>query len=123
VGEWQWHIQPIGKEASGYPVSVMSPITVIDGETSAASTTLAAEARGHDLFLNKGCISCHTNTRVKGNTVATVGPNLSAYQNEAEFLRRWLSDPRAMKPATVMPKLQLSDEEIAALIAFINAPR
>ncbi len=35
--------------------------------------------------------------------------------------RRWLRDPRAVKPTTAMPNLDLSDGEIADLIAFLNA--
>ncbi len=48
-------------------------------------------------------------------------PNLTSYANDPDFLRRWLRDPAAVKPRTTMPNLDLSDAELADLIAFLNA--
>jgi mono/diheme cytochrome c family protein len=81
-------------------------------------------ARGATLFVNKGCITCHTHGAIgyQGVTI-NVGPDLSAYRNDELFLRTWLKDPAALRPNTTMPNLQLSEEEIETLIAFLNAPR
>jgi cytochrome c2 len=91
-------------------------------ETATAAAVVSAE-HGRALFLDKGCVTCHVNSRVAGNTVVPVGPELTTYTRDAEFLRRWLADPPAVKPGTQMPNLQLSAAEIEDLIAFINAPR
>ena len=48
-------------------------------------------------------------------------PDLSEKTYGAAYLRMWLHDPQAVKPKTQMPKLQLNDREIEALIAFLQA--
>jgi len=50
-----------------------------------------------------------------------IGPNLSNFSADPEYLRGWLRNPASVKPKTEMPALQLSDSEIDALIAFLNA--
>jgi cytochrome c2 len=115
-GQWNWSVLPFG-EAGDYPASLLSPLQVN------AKLDTTAIARGEALFLNKGCVSCHVNTRVQGNTVTTSAPNLTAYSNDAEFLRHWLADPKAVRPTTAMFNLHLSEQEIEDLIAFLNAPR
>lgn len=79
--------------------------------------------RGRALFRNRGCVTCHVNGRVPGTTgTFPMGPNLTAYRNDPDFLREWLADPGAVRPGTEMPDLGLSPEEIEDLIAFLNAP-
>ncbi len=50
-----------------------------------------------------------------------VGPDLTGYRNTTAFLQRWLADPPAVRPGTEMPKLDLSEDEIADLIEFLNS--
>lgn len=97
--------------------------SVVPSETVAA--TLDAVERGRALFRNKGCITCHVNNQVEGQTgvLGPIGPNLTNYTNDPEFLRRWLADPPAVRPGTQMPNLRLSTAEIEDLIAFLNEPR
>lgn len=96
------------------------------GEAAGAATATAQlagdAARGKALFLAKGCATCHLNSRAGDATgMIPIGPNLSNYSNDPTFLARWLADPRAVKPATGMPNLNLSSTEIADLIAFLNS--
>lgn len=102
--------------------------------TNAAQAAGTSDARrqgqaalGSSLFLAKGCIVCHQNDKVstagKDFVQARVGPNLTNFSIDPEFLRRWLKDPSAVKPGTEMPTLGLSDEEINALAAFLTAPQ
>lgn len=99
--------------------SEMAPVTT--------STVQAANAAvGQALFAAKGCATCHVNRRASSSPAQCcpdVGPNLTNYTNQPEYLRRWLADPPALKPGTQMPNLNLSSGEIEALIAFLNAPR
>ncbi|HLF29111.1 MAG TPA: cytochrome c [Anaerolineae bacterium] len=90
-----------------------------------ADTAAESIERGRVLFRDKGCVTCHVNNRVEGKTgVMNLGaPNLTDYTNEPEFLRRWLADPAAVKLGARMPNLQLSETDIADLIAFLNEPR
>jgi len=84
---------------------------------------------------NHSCMVCH---RVEGLTYGAIGPNLThvgsrttiaagILPNTAEGLRRWLSDPPGEKPGEMlgrsMPKIDLTDEEIDALVAFLQSLR
>lgn len=80
---------------------------------------------GRSLFLAKGCVTCHAHEEIKRDVNRTIfvdiGPDLSNFSADPEYLRRWLLDPAAIKSNTQMPTLQLSESEIDALIAFLNA--
>ena len=82
---------------------------------------------GQKLFIAKGCVVCH-----RHDAVAEVkrqidfnfdeAPNLTKFSADPDYLAKWLDDPAAVKPETYMPKLNLSDDEVGALVAFMNAP-
>jgi mono/diheme cytochrome c family protein len=78
---------------------------------------------GRDLFLAKGCVVCHQHAAVAETRQAfasfAVGPDLTNYPANPDFLEDWLKDPAAVRPTTSMPTLGLSDQEIEALIAFL----
>jgi mono/diheme cytochrome c family protein len=97
----------------------------LQNQAQAAQPSQPAGAQlGRDLFLAKGCIVCHVNSRAKAASLFSSGgeiPDLSAYHNDPVFLRKWLQDPQAVRPGTGMPNLHLSPAEIDALIAFLNS--
>jgi len=78
--------------------------------------------QGRDLFIAKGCILCHSHAETNNirEYGVDIGPNLTDLTFSPEYLRLWLKDPSSVKPATQMPILGLSDEEIESLIMFIN---
>lgn len=78
---------------------------------------------GAALFVAKGCVTCHTNAAVSTDTHTSlsIGPDLSGYARDAAFLRVWLANPAQVRGNTEMPDLDLSSEEIEALIAFLIA--
>ncbi|NOH01543.1 MAG: c-type cytochrome [Chloroflexi bacterium] len=79
---------------------------------------------GRRLFIAKGCITCHANSKAAKSgywTVEMGAPDLSKFSASPEALRLRLKDPKQVKSDTQMPNLNLSDEEIEALIAFINS--
>lgn len=89
-----------------------------------SSTSLSQIDLGKRLFVAKGCVTCHTNSKVSdmvGSITVDEGPNLSNFSADPGYLEKWLFKPSAIKPATKMPDLNLSDAEIEALIAFINS--
>ena len=88
----------------------------------AAPSTTTAAVQGAQLFVAKGCITCHTHTGItEAPSLGVVGPpDLSQYRNDPAYLRTWLKDPAAVKPRTEMPNLGLTADEIEALIAFLN---
>jgi len=105
------------------------------GASSAAAPptpALAPAEQGRALFQAKGCATCHRHDglnigRVEANNPAdlTLGqalgaPDLTHYQPDPDFVRRWLRDPAAVRPATNMPNLRLTPDEIEALLAFLQ---
>jgi cbb3-type cytochrome oxidase cytochrome c subunit len=72
---------------------------------------------GQQLFWAAGCGVCH---RI-GNEGGAVGPALTRIGRvrERDWLRRYLSDPSAVRPDGRMPQLYLNDREIDALVEFL----
>ena len=89
--------------------------------TTAAEAAPAASSTGAGLFLAKGCVTCHVHQAVpeSHDISISIGPELTQYRNDPEFIARWLADPTAVRK-TEMPNLHLSPEEIAALVLFLN---
>lgn len=77
--------------------------------------------RGADLFVAKGCVTCHQHNGIKASSRLSVniGPNLTNFSATPDYLKIWLHDPATIKPQTLMPNLNLSETEIEALIAFL----
>ena len=72
---------------------------------------------GRQVFMVQGCHGCHT----VGKLGTPIGPDLShvgAKYSEA-YLKTWLRDPQQQRPAAHMPKLELTEPQIAALAAFL----
>ncbi|MGH2541665.1 MAG: c-type cytochrome [Ardenticatenaceae bacterium] len=94
-----------------------------DEEGIAAGTPADAE-RGRLLFAAKGCAGCHRHEAISSQEdwgiIQTGPPELTDYQADPTFLRAWLRDPGSVRPGTGMPNLNLRDEEIEALIAFLS---
>ena len=108
-------------------------------QTTAPNLDLAADspaASGKDLFRIKGCGGCHA---IDGYTAGTVGPNLTHFMsrktfagaifaNNTEELKAWLRNPPKQKPMMPdngmgMPNLNLAENEISDLIAFLQTLR
>ena len=78
--------------------------------------------RGRQLFFERACYGCH---RIEGLSNGTLGPDLT------EVGKRWRVDylwghtlnPRAYSAVSFMPKFDLSDDEIKALVVFLKSRR
>lgn len=111
--------------------------TTMAGASRAAAATSAAGAdtrvaQGQALAQFKGCVACHT---VDGSP--RVGPTWkglygktetmqdgSTAQVDESYLQSFIRNPqaRAVKGfSPVMPKIELSDDELAALVAYIQS--
>ena len=68
---------------------------------------------------NQVCIACHALGGKGGN----VGPALDGVgsRRDAEYLKKWLQDPLAVKADSKMPKLPLTESEITELTAFLTS--
>lgn len=89
-----------------------------------------ANSAGFQAFQTATCSVCHAvaGTSAQGN----LGPNLThvgsrthvaagVLENNEANLRLWLKNPDAIKPGSKMPNLNLSDEQITALVAYLQS--
>jgi mono/diheme cytochrome c family protein len=87
---------------------------------------IAAAERGKQLYVAKGCTTCHVHGAVEASGRVKAGPDLTPKRYQAEYLAKLLDDPsiaRTPGQMNTMPKLELRPTEVAAITAFINADR
>jgi cytochrome c oxidase subunit II len=89
-------------------------------------------SRGQHIFETTACINCHA---VAGTAAdGRFGPNLThlmsretiasgAAENTPKNLRLWIQNPDAIKPGSRMPAMQLSDEDLDAVAAYLRTLR
>jgi mono/diheme cytochrome c family protein len=121
AGDWSLTIQ------SGFPglgTLALLPLRAMEG--SARPPALGPSDRGQQVFVAKGCATCHY---VDGKALppATLqGPALVPHKYQSEYLARVLANPALLPPspsyAFRMPNLGLNAREIEAVVAFINPP-
>lgn len=122
AGEWTITIH------SGFVTSnlTLMPITTVAAADAAAASPAPAAQRGEKLFVAKGCNSCHYHGATKATPIVNYGANLTDKRYPDEFLAALLKDPSRLPPANgmwEMPNLNLRQQEIDALVAFINKRR
>jgi len=84
--------------------------------------------RGRDVFMANACVGCHL---IRGTQAGgRVGPELTRIASKADIagvlrpvdvenLKRWISNPQAVKPGTAMPVVPLSPEDLDAVAKFL----
>lgn len=88
------------------------------------------ERRGQEVFLDHACVGCHTIRGVSERS--DVAPDLThlasreelgagVLDNDEDALRGWVVNPQASKPGVNMPPQQLSEDELDALVAYLEA--
>ena len=102
--------------------NIQATVTASGGQVEAGAPP------GKALFLQKGCVACHT---IEGVSSGTVGPNLThegSKDNIAgvlpmskENLEKWLLNPPGVKPGTAMPNLGLSQDDVDKLSDYIQS--
>jgi cytochrome c oxidase subunit 2 len=88
-----------------------------------------AKSAGFEAFQGATCVACHA---ISGTSAqAAIGPNLThvgsrthiaagVLENNEANMRAWLKNPDAVKPGSKMPNLNLSDEQITTLVAYLQ---
>ena len=101
-------------------------------EQSQPAHTSDAASQGRHIFETTACINCHAVAGTVAN--GRFGPDLThlmsretiasgAVPNTLENLRQWIRDPGIMKPGCLMPSMQLSDQDVNALTAYLETLR
>ncbi len=87
--------------------------------------------RGKAVYSRSACLACHT---IQGVSPGVIGPNLThvgsrtsiaggMFPNDSAHLARWIADATALKPGSLMPRMQppLSDGDIALIVAYLQS--
>lgn len=103
----------------------------IDSHNVAPVVTTASEKRGEELFVQ--CMACHSiwGTPSADLEVVKIGPDLSNFgdrrtlaagirRNSMVNLKAWIKNPTRFKPGVLMPALELSDQQIEDVAAYIQ---
>ncbi len=96
------------------------------GDSSAGDSAAAA---GRRIFESEACVNCHTIVGTSAH--GTFGPDLThlmsratiaagAAANTPQNLRAWIQDPNTCKPGALMPAMQLSDQQIDEVVAYLT---
>lgn len=97
-------------------------------QKDAAEPTDSLAEQGLELF-NEQCIACHS---IRGVTESprNAGPDLTHFASRKTFagamfelneenLTAWIEDPPGVKPGSLMPDYDLTDDEIEAVVTFL----
>ena len=93
----------------------------------------AAAAKGLELFRTATCINCHAINGVPGANMR-VAPDLThvasrqqlasgMIPNNPENMRRWITNPQSIKPGSLMPNFNLTDEQVDQLAGYLSTLR
>jgi cytochrome c oxidase subunit 2 len=97
--------------------------------TSSPSATVEA---GRAIFEKTACINCHTISGTVAN--GRFGPDLTHLMsretiaaggalNSHEELKRWIHNPASIKPGALMPAMNLNDQDLEAVTAYLESLR
>ena len=96
-------------------------LLTVAGTAMAQSSSSPVVERGQAAFKNNGCYSCH----MIGKAGTPIGPDLSRVGSkyEPDYLARWLRDPALQRPSAHMPALELTEDDVYALAAYLGSLR
>lgn len=91
-----------------------------------------AVSQGRRIFETTACINCHAVSGTVAN--GRFGPDLThlmsrdtiaagAAPNTPNNLRLWIRNPEAIKPGSLMPAMELNDQELDALTTYLETLR
>jgi cytochrome c oxidase subunit 2 len=101
----------------------------VKGQQRVAEIPTEASAQAGMRVFQERCMACHSVAGTPAN--GKMGPNLThiasrqtlaagLLPNSPSNLQRWLHNPQAIKPGSLMPNLGLSEAEVQALTAYLQ---
>ncbi len=99
------------------PLALVVAVVALVASSGAQEPT----EQGRRYYMDSGCYGCHT----IGQMGTPIGPDLSRVGAEYSraYLERWLRDPSAQRPSAHMPALELSEQQVTAVAAFLSSLR
>jgi mono/diheme cytochrome c family protein len=100
------------------------PVASVSHTATAELTTAEKLRHGRALVLEHRCVRCHSEAGASNPELAMDSPsfeNIGARRNY-EWMTRWISNPRSLRPDAAMPKLlhgEKSKEDAEAIGAFL----
>jgi cytochrome c len=101
-----------------------------DDGVAVKTETFGNAERGREALERFECGACHRIPGVRGPQ-GRVGPSLEhfglrayvagRFENSPEVAARWILDPPAMKPATAMPNLGLTEAQARDIAAYLHS--
>jgi cytochrome c oxidase subunit 2 len=106
----------------------------VESQKQAAAQDASA-ASGRETFESLACVNCHAvrETPAHGGSAGPgkFGPDLThvasrltlasgVITNTPEHLRQWIQDPQVAKPGNFMPAMQLTDQQINDVVAYLE---
>ncbi len=97
-------------------------------EQQQPAQTVESVAKGRQLFESTACVNCHT---ISGTSAhGKFGPDLTHWMsretiaagaalNNGENLRQWVKDPEVFKPGSLMPAMQLDEQDLNAVTDYL----
>lgn len=95
-----------------------------------AASPANAVAAGRQLFERTACINCHAISGTVAN--GRFGPDLTHLMsretiaaggalNTPENLKLWIHDPESIKPGSLMPAMNLNDQDLNELVQYLES--
>ena len=111
-------------------LALVAAVTLAGCGSGTGSTVVpGGEAkRGRALIASFGCGACHVISGIAGAR-GHVGPSLQHFESKGSIagklpntprsVERWIVDPQAIRPGTVMPVLGVSPQEARDITAYL----
>lgn len=100
------------------PKPSIGQVASVNASSNTPSGDTTVNRADRPQIFNQMCVACHT---LQGQGGA-IGPVLDGVgsRRDADYIKRWLTDPAAIKADAKMPKLPLSENDIMELTAFLS---
>ncbi|MFN8674211.1 MAG: c-type cytochrome [Candidatus Sericytochromatia bacterium] len=108
-------------DAKAITAYVLSKSDANYGAKKGITPNPALADKGEKLFQTKTCNTCHAVKGVGG----AVGPDLGrvASKANADWMFNWIKNPRSYHPTTIMPNLNLSDDDALAIVSWLQTKK
>jgi cytochrome c2 len=92
---------------------------VVVAAVAAGAVDAKAAMSGKMLIERKGCLACHTLLGQGGH----MGPPLQSTPSWSppDRMRQYILDPKSVNPTSMMPAGKLSDEEVDAIVEYLQS--